>query len=660
MAGFNTATMQRELSMSIFQALVGILDDVMQELRKMSDMKAAERVDIIRKRAFSFDISYEEASKLLVKAIKESTLSKQTQTKLLDKIEDIEMRGSHSDINTNYTEIKDFIKAMHLPKEETATINRMLNESIDTSTPMQTISMSPACYNKFMQNLHGTDISPKDIHRSVNQNNEYHITYPPHLKTQIQALVRASKCQINEIDYMPKKDFNVIIQSMARNPASAGILTVKNLSLEMSEKILRESRKTNGLICSVDRQPNGKYAIYCYAGDDAKTQKMTQAKLNNLIAKSAFQLTGKMGESEKIRMQLANKERTKIEDHVYNLNDNPEGGYIFTLRKTKEGYSVPGYIEFDKDKYIYTDRPMDYSRPKIVRRQVQRDQTTDFSKAIMSRATGGDGRHFFISRDEFDLMKQDVRKAMMLIQDDHDPVSSLGSVQQKIKELDKELEQYDKKDPLYNQVLHEKVIASSTEKILQKLSNPKVDQDMTPGLFATEIRSSLFSLYLRQKDPAAFVKRENGMEFRLDKQIASAKEFFIPNTKIHGLRPQRVGQAKNISAVEAGNVFDSIKVANVGKKLFAKLPEEKRDSEIRKLVVSEHEHFQEAKDVLSTVRIEMQSLDYSIGVETIDRTWSQRKREEIDVNIDIANNPVDTQTKDTGSKAKQQDLDLDR
>lgn len=656
MAGFNTTTMQRELSMSIFQAFVGILDDIMQELRKMSDMNTAERVDKIRKRAFSFDISYEEASKLLVKAIKESMLDKQTQTKLLDKIEEIEMRGGHQDINTNYDEIKAFVRAMGLPNEEKTTINRMLNESIDISTPMQTISMSPACYNKFMQNLHGTDISPKDIHRSVNQNNEYHITYPPHLKIQIQALVRASRCQINEIDYMPKKDFNVIVQSMTKNPASAGVLSVKNLSLELAEKILRESRKTSGLMCSVDKMANGTYAVYCYAGDDAKTQKMTQAKLNNLIAKSAFQLTGKIGESEKLRMQAAHKERKKIEDHVYNLNDNPEGGYIFTLRKTKEGYSVPGYIEFDKDKYIYTDRPMDYSRPKIVRRQVQRDQTTNFSKAIMSRATGGDGRHFFISRDEFELMRQDVRSAMMLIQDDHDPVASLSSVQQKIKEIDAELDQQEKGSPLYNQILHEKVIASSAERILQKLNNPNVNRDMTPGLFATEIRSALFSLYLRQKDPSAFVKRENGVEFKLDKQLASAKEFFIPNTKIHGLKPQRVGQAKNISAIEAGNVFDSIKVANVGKKLFAKIPEEKR----RELITNEHEHFQEAKNVLSTVRIEMQSLDYSLGVETIDRTWSERKREEIDVNIDIANNPIDTPTKGETGKGKQQVPDLDR
>lgn len=89
-----------------------------------------------------------------------------------------------------------------------------------------------------------------------------------------------------------------------------------------------------------------------------------------------------------------------------------------------------------------------------------------------------------------------------------------------------------------------------------------------------KLEAPIFSLFTAE-GPGSLRKRENGMEFRLDKQIASAKEFFIPNTKIHGLRPQRVGQAKNISAVEAGNVFDSIKVANVGKKLFAKLPEEK-------------------------------------------------------------------------------------
>ena len=56
----------------------------------------------------------------------------------------------------------------------------------------------------------------------------------------------------------------------------------------------------------------------------------------------------------------------------------------------------------------------------------------------------------------------------------------------------------------------------------------------------------------------------------------------------------------------------------------------------------------------------MQSLDYSLGVETIDRTWSERKREEIDVNIDIANNPIDTPTKGETGKGKQQVPDLDR
>lgn len=661
MAVFNTVKMQSDLSVSILQALVGIMDDIMQEARKISDMNTAERVaSKVKKPALQFIIDYEEASKLLTKIVKESDLSGQTKTRILDAIEEVERQGNHESIGSNYREIKQFIREMGLPKGEEKVLIQALNEAIDAQAPIQTVTLSPACYNKFMQNLRGSNIPADKVQRTAGQNNEYHITYPSYLSEKIDHLIMASKCQVNEIDYMPKEEFYTVVKSMVEDPAAAGILRVNNLSLELSEKILREGRKTSGLILSSEKQPNGTYTVLCYAGDNAEKQKRTQAKLNNLIAKSVFQMTGKIGESEKIRMKMAHEERKKIEDHIYNLEDHPDGGYIFTLRKTKEGYSVPGYIEFNKDQYIYTDRTLDYSRPKGRRCRVQKDQTVDFEKALMSRATGGDGRHFFVSREEFETMKQDLRQTMMLIQDDHDPTASLPAVQARLKELDEELTQHKKNTPLYNQALHEKVLVKNTEAVLKKLNHPNISKDMTPGLFALEIRSAVYTQYLKPRAPKSYIRKEDALEAQLDKQLAQAKEFKIPNTKIPALKPKRGELAKSISAIEAGNVFDSIKVANYGKRLFAKLPEETRNATARKLTASAHEHFQEAKEVLMETRIEMKSLEYSLGLETIDRSWSERKRGEIDKHLDAASLGDASQERGSGKGSRQQEPDFER
>lgn len=663
MATFNSVQMQTDISVAMLRALIGILDDIMQEARKISDINAEARVERIRQEILAHNINYSEALKALKKTINESELGNITKQRMLNKVKQIEelgIRNGNYDMNAAYADIREFVRGMDLPKEEEKTLIRMMNESIDSATAMRGITLSPACYNKVMQNLKGLGMQLTDVKTYVNKNNEYHLIYPPRLEARIQAVVRASQCQVNEVDYMPKEDFYTTVKAMVNNPAAAGVLHVNNLSLEVSEKILRESRKVSGLIISSEKQPNGTYSILCYGGEGKEAQKKIQAKLNNLIAKSVFEMTGTMGKSEKIRMQMAHKERKKIEDHVYNLEDNPEGGYIFTLRKTKDGYSVPGYIEFDKDQYIYTDKTLDYSRPKITRRRVQKDQTLDFQKAIMSKATGGDGRHFFISREEFETMQQDLRQAAMLIQDDHDPTASLPTVQAKLEDLKAELKQNKKGTPLYNQILHEKILTEKTAEVLTKLDNPNISKDMTPGLFASEIRSVVYTQYLKQREPKAYITKEDALAVKLEQKIARAKEFKNLNTKISVLKPKRGELAKSISAAEAGSVFDSIKVADYGKQIFSKLPAETKNATARSLIASQHEHFQEAKDVLLDTRIEMKSLEYSIGLETMDRSWSTKKRETIDKNLEAASVGNTSQEHGTEKENQRQTSDRER
>jgi hypothetical protein len=139
---------------------------------------------------------------------------------------------------------------------------------------------------------------------------------------QMKNLINQAILQCGKDQSMSKEEYDAARQNRAEQPSMVADIILEGLSPEFAEKICREAQKSSTIIFFKEPQDDGTVTLRTDAGpqgmskEDVKIRNKIYTKINDIIAGSAFALTGKQGELEKKRMRYFIRRDKELSDKV--------------------------------------------------------------------------------------------------------------------------------------------------------------------------------------------------------------------------------------------------------------------------------------------------------------------------------------------------------